>query len=346
MSAVAFIIHLQKKEPILKKVLIIRFSSIGDIVLTTPVIRALKTQAGYEVHFLTKEKYKPIFSENPYVDKVHVLQDKLEKVITRLKEENFDFIVDLHKNIRSLRVKKALKKPSASFPKVNTQKWLMVRFKWNLLPEKHIVDRYFEAVEKIGVKNDQKGLDYFIPDKDYVDLREYPLLKTKKYIAFVIGGQHATKIFPPEKAAAVIEKLDHPFVLLGGKEDRERGEKIKALSKNEKILNACGKLNLNQSASLVRQAGVVITNDTGLMHIAAAFKKPIISIWGNTIPAFGMYPYEPGEKNKVVMAEVNGLKCRPCSKLGFNKCPKGHFQCMLKQDENFIVYEAKRLLAL
>ena len=330
----------------MKKVLIIRFSSVGDIILTTPVVRALKTQTGYEVHFLTKEKYKPVFSKNPYVDKVHVLQDNLEKVIARLKKENFDFIVDLHKNIRSLKVKKALNKPSASFPKLNAQKWLMVRFKWNRLPEKHVVDRYFKAVEKMGIKNDEKGLDYFIPDKDYLDLREYPLLKAKKFIAFIIGGQHPTKIFPAEKVAAIIKKLDYPFVLLGGKEDEKRGEEIKALSKKEKILNACGKLNLHQSASLIRQAGVVITNDTGLMHVAAAFKKPIVSIWGNTIPAFGMYPYEPGEKHKVVMAEVSGLKCRPCSKRGFDKCPKGHFKCMLNQDEDFIVNETQRLLSL
>ncbi len=330
----------------MKKILVIRFSSIGDIVLATPVIRALKTQGDNEIHILTKEKYKSILTQNPYVDKIHALREKWDDTVTELRNENFDFIVDLHKNLRSFRIKQALGKPSFSFPKVNVQKWIMVNFKINRLPKEHIVDRYFQAVKRLNIKNDGKGLDYFIPEKDFVDLGNYPLLKSKKFIAFVVGGRHETKIFPAAKSASVISKLDYPVVLLGGKEDEQRAREIKAACTHEKVLNACGKLNLHQSASLIRQSGLVITNDTGLMHVAAAFKKPIISIWGNTIPQFGMYPYEPGEEQKVVMAGVEGLKCRPCSKIGFAKCPKGHFRCMMEQDEDFILREAKRLLSL
>ncbi|HFB61943.1 MAG TPA: glycosyltransferase family 9 protein, partial [Bacteroidetes bacterium] len=291
-------------------------------------------------------KYKSLFAASPYVDKVHALGEKLEDILPVLQKENFDFVVDLHKNIRSFRVKQALKKPSSAFPKANIQKWLMVHFKVNRLPEKHVVDRYFEAVSFLGVKNDGKGLDYFIPENESVDLNNYPLLKRQKYVAFAIGGQHFTKIFPPQKVASVINKMKFPVVLLGGKEDVKNGEQIKSLCVHDGVLNACGKLNLHQSASLLRQAGLVITNDTGLMHIAAAFKKPVVSIWGNTIPGFGMYPYEPGEPHKVVLAQVNGLKCRPCSKIGYSKCPKGHFRCMLDQDEDYIVSEARRLMAL
>jgi ADP-heptose:LPS heptosyltransferase len=330
----------------LKKILVIRFSSIGDIILTTPVLRALKTQKNAELHFLTKEKYRTLLESNPYVDKIFSFGEKLEEVIPVLKKEKYDFVVDLHKNLRSLRVKRALKRPAASFPKANSEKWLMVQFKINRLPKEHIVDRYFYAVKALGVKNDGKGLDYFIPEEDYVDLKEYPLLHQKKYVAMAIGGQHFTKIFPAEKAAAVISRLAYPVVLLGGKEDNETGQRIKALCAQEKVLNACGKLNIHQSASLVRQSGLVISNDTGLMHIAAAFKKPIISIWGNTIPEFGMAPYEPKEEYKVVTAQVAGLKCRPCSKIGYDKCPKKHFRCMMDQDEEYIVREAKRLFML
>jgi len=330
----------------LKKILIIRFSSIGDIVLTTPVVRALKTQQDCELHFLTKEKFSIVLGASPYIDKIHTFHDKLEEVIPALRKEAFDFVVDLHKNIRSFQIKRALKRPSASFPKANTEKWLMVRFKINHLPKEHLVDRYFQAVQSLGVKNDGKGLDYFIPEKDFVDLEQYPLLKKKPFVAFVIGGRHFTKIFPAAKAASVISRLKQPVVLLGGKEDHEAGEEIKRLCSHEQVLNACGKLNLHQSSSLLRQSGLVITNDTGLMHIAAAFKKPIISIWGNTIPEFGMYPYEPGEENKVVISQVKNLKCRPCTKIGYSKCPKKHFRCMIDQDEDFIVREAERLLAL
>ena len=115
------------------------------------------------------------------------------------------------------------------------------------------------------------------------------------------------------------------MVLLGGKEDAATAEQVYQFHKN-KTLNLCGKLNLNQSASIIQQANKVITSDTGLMHIAAAFKKDIISLWGNTIPEFGMGPYLAGKNSQIL--EVKNLSCRPCSKLGYKKCPKGHFKCM------------------
>ena len=114
-----------------------------------------------------------------------------------------------------------------------------------------------------------------------------------------------------------------------------RGEEIVHRSTNKRIYNACGKLNLNQSASVVKQADVLITHDTGLMHIAAAFEKKIVSVWGNTVPEFGMYPYQKEENFKIV--EVKDLSCRPCSKIGHKKCPKGHFDCMQKIDVDDVV---------
>ncbi len=340
-----FSLTLQKRK-VLKKILVIRFSSIGDIILTTPVIRSLKTQINCELHILTKEKYSMLFATSPYVDQMHTFRDKLDEIIPDLRMENFDFVVDLHKNLRSFQIKRVLKVPSASFSKANREKWLLVNLKINRLPKVHIVDRYFQAVQSLGVKNDGKGLDYFIPEKDFIDLNEYPLLKKKPFIAFAIGGMHYTKLFPVQKVVAVIDGLKQPVVLLGGNEDRATAEHIKELCSHDGIMNACGQLNLHQSASLLRQSALVITNDTGLMHIAAAFEKPVISIWGNTIPEFGMYPYEPGEEQKVVIAQVENLKCRPCSKIGFKKCPKGHFKCMMNQDEDFIIREANRLLSL
>ncbi len=327
----------------MKKILLIRFSSIGDIVLTTPVIRALKTQLHCELHVLTKNAFAGLYNTNPHLDTVHSFNEKLSEIVPSLRTENFDFVVDLQKNIRSFRIKQALKKPSASFPKLNKEKWLLVNFKLNRLPRQHIVDRYFQAVESLGVKNDGKGLDYFIPEKSWVDLRDFPPLKENAFVGFIIGGKHQTKIFPIEKTAAVIERLPWPVVLLGGSEDRLPGEKIKEICQKQDLLNACGQLSLDQSASIVRQAGLIITNDTGLMHIAAAFNKPVISIWGNTIPEFGMSPYEPDHPERLAIAEVTNLKCRPCSKIGHKKCPKNHFKCMLRQDEDSIVEKAFKL---
>lgn len=310
------------------KFLIIRFSSIGDIVLTTPVIRCLKEQVeGSVVHYLTKPQYASIVENNPYIDKVHILQN-FEETIAELKDEGFDYIIDLHKNLRSWRFKNRLKVMDFSFPKLNREKWLMVKFKKNKLPDVHIVDRYFEAVKVFSAENDAKGLDYFIPNEDKVELINYGITTSGKFVSFAIGGQHETKKLPTEKIIEICNNINMPVILLGGKEDFENGEKINANCKNTS--NLCGKLNLNQSASVIEQSHFVITHDTGLMHIAAALKKNIVSVWGNTIPEFGMYPYLPGEKSKIF--EVDGLKCRPCSKLGHKKCPKGHFDCMMKQD--------------
>ena len=313
----------------LKKILVVRFSSIGDIVLTSPVVRCIKTQLGAEVHFLTKEIYSSIAENNPHISRVISIKSKVSEVKNELLAENYDFVVDLHHNLRSSFVKRLLKKPAASFPKLNIQKWLLVNAHINRLPDIHIVDRYFETVKSLNVKNDLKGLDFFIPAKDEVHLSALPVSHQKNFIAFSAGAKFATKQLPVEKIISIINRMNRPVILLGGKEDFDRSEKIKNEC-GELVYNASGKYNLNQSASILKQADRVITHDTGLMHIASAFHKKIYSVWGNTVPAFGMYPYLPGDGSKII--ETKNLDCRPCSKIGFDNCPKGHFKCMMNID--------------
>ncbi len=327
------------------KVLIIRFSSIGDIVLTTPVIRCLKKQIpGIEIHYLIKKQYHEIISTNPYISKFWLFDDNFHELIPKLKSENFDFIIDLHKNFRSVYVRFRLKRPASSFPKLNLRKWLIVNLKINILPKIHLADRYFKALKPLGISNDEKGLDYFIPGEEEIDLSSLPVAFRSGYIAFVIGGKHSTKILPDDKVAILCKNLGHPVILLGGKEDRERGDKI-IRQTDDKVFNACGTFSISQSASLVRQADEIITNDTGFMHIAAAFKKPVLSIWGNTIPGFGMYPYLPLEyRERSSIFEVMDLSCRPCSKIGFSACPKKHFKCMMDQDLEAIIKAGKERL--
>lgn len=309
------------------KILVVRFSSIGDIVLTTPVLRCIKQQLkDVELHFITKQQFISVLENNPYVDKFHTINQSLTEVIPQLKKENYDYIIDLHHNARTLKLKLALGKKSFSFNKLNWEKFLIVNFKKNKLPQKHIIDRYFEAVANIGVKNDGKGLDYFINDKDEIDIvSSLPALFHNDYHALVVGGSYFTKQIPITKLKEICATSSLPLILLGGKEDVTIAEQVYQLHKN-KVLNLCGKLNLNQSASIIHQANKVITSDTGLMHIAAAYKKDIISLWGNTIPEFGMGPYLAGKNSQIL--EVTNLSCRPCSKLGYKKCPKGHFKCM------------------
>ena len=322
----------------LKKVLIIRFSSIGDIVLTSPVIRCLKTQSPEtEIHFLTKKQNHSILKANPYLSKIWLFDNNFSELIPELKAENFTFVIDLHKNFRSRVVILRLGKPSASFPKLNFRKWLFVNTKITILPDIHIVDRYFRALQKIKIRNDGRGLDYFIPQAEEVDLSGIFPNNDADYIAFSIGGKHNTKIFPEEKIISVCNAIDRPIILLGGIEDKDRADRVISQC-GANVINGCGKFTINQSASLIRQSGKVITNDTGMMHVAAAFRKPILSVWGNTVPAFGMFPYLPEEFcSHSRIFEVNNLSCRPCSKLGYDRCPKHHFRCMMDQDVDLII---------
>lgn len=288
------------------------------------------------MHFLTKKQFGNILESNPYVDKLFRIEKNISEINKELKKEKYDFVVDLHHNLRSAQVKSMLGKRSGSFPKLNLQKWLMVNLKIDKLPDTHIVDRYFESVKSLGVKNDGKGLDYFIPEKDHVDIKMLPAAFQTGYIGFVIGAKYFTKRLPAEKIISICKKINLPIILLGGLEDTEKAGLI-CKSAGVNIYNACGKYNLHQSASVLKQARIIITHDTGLMHIAAAFKKEIVSVWGNTIPEFGMYPYYGKVEGRNIKAEVKGLPCRPCSKLGYPKCPKGHFKCMNEINEEEIV---------
>jgi len=308
------------------KILIIRLSSIGDIVLTSLVVRCLKNQVkNAEIHFVTKQQFASILESNPYIDKVHVLDDNFGDLIDKLLPEKFDYIIDLHHNFRSTRLKRNLRAKAFSVNKLNWQKMLLIRFKINRLPQKHIVDRYLETTAALQIENDGKGLDYFIPEKDEFKISDLPLPFQKGFVAFVIAGTYKTKKLPVEKISEICRNINFPVILLGGKKEFDEGEKVLSQSKGN-VLNFAGKISLNRSASLVREAKVVLTNDTGLMHIAAAFQKKILSFWGNTVADFGMVPYQPHPVSRLM--EVENLKCRPCSKLGFQKCPKKHFSCM------------------
>ena len=324
------------------KILIIRFSSIGDIVLTTPVVRCLKLQTGAEIHYLTKRSFEKILTSNPHIDRVFTIEKEVSEVMTDLKSMQYDYVIDLHKNLRTMQVKWALGVKNLSFEKLNFEKWLMVRFKINRLPNTHIVDRYLKTVASLGVKNDGLGLDYFIPKADEISIADLGIKPQNtegviQYIAFVIGAAHKTKRLPVDKIIEICNQIKLPVVLLGGKDDIANSELITTKSTSN-VYDFCGMLNLNQSASVVKQANKVITHDTGLMHIAAAFHKDIITIWGNTIPEFGMTAYTENVEN----FEVKDLPCRPCSKIGHHECPKGHFKCMNGQNtEGVILYANK-----
>lgn len=317
------------------KFLIIRFSSIGDIVLTSPVIRCLKNQfPEAEIHYLTKKRNADILEANPYLDKIQLLGDSLPETIKELKAENYDYIIDLHNNLRSLRVKLGLKTKSYSFNKLNIRKLLLTLFKINTMPNGHIVDRNLATLSHFNVQNDAKGLDHFIPETDEIPVDGMTENFRNGYVALVLAGTYPTKKMPVEKYKSLIGNGKYPFVLLGGKSELAMAATILSWNTGN-VIDYTGKLRLNQSASLIKNARLVISNDTGLMHIAAAYQKKILSVWGNTTPELGMSPYLAAKGSEIL--ELKGLACRPCSKLGYSECPKKHFRCMNDLPEERIV---------
>lgn len=324
------------------KILVVRFSSIGDIVLTSSVIRCLKEQLpDAEIHFLTKSSFRSVVEHNPHIDKVITINASIKEVTAALRIEKYDHIVDLHNNLRTRSLAFRLRRPTTRFPKLNWKKWLLVKFKKNSMPDVHVVDRYFETVKSLGVKSDHKRGDFFIPEADEVQVNVDFGISTGGFITLVIGAKFGTKQLPIEKLTELVEKIAEPVILIGGPDDKELGDAIIENVKKRDVFNSCGSYPILGSASILKQSRVVVSNDTGMMHIAACFDVPIVSIWGNTVPELGMYPYRPNDEASFSIHEVKGLNCRPCSKIGFETCPKGHFDCMMKQDIYSIVEEIK-----
>ena len=327
----------------MQRFLVIRFSSIGDIVLTTAAIRTLKQQAGGYVTVLTKSKYANLFDDNPYIDEVIVYDNTLVSLWPRLLTGHFTHIVDLHNNLRSRLVCLMLFwVPALRVKKASRARNNLISKRTHQMPAKHVVDRHFDAIAKFGCKPDGEGLNFYIPKEAEVDYRKIPMLQYP-FTAVAIGGQHATKKLPAHKLEEMLRTIEGPVVLLGTEDDKAAGQKAAgklAIEGRWNIYNACGELTLHQSASVLQQATEVYSHDTGLMHIAAALGKMVHTIWGSTVPAFGMYPYH----TDFTVQEVKRLPCRPCHKHGFAACPLGHFKCM--EDQAFKgenkVYNTKR----
>ncbi|SRR5690554_1994694 len=322
-----------------KRILVIRFSSIGDIVLCSPVFRLLKKQWNAEIHWLTKPRYSFVNEHNPYIDQIHTLEPNFKDTLDKLQLSHFDLVIDLHKNLRSWRFKRGLKVPSVSFDKRNVEKWVLVNFHRNWMRDPvHLVDRYLEALKPLGIEDDGEGLDYF-----YSDTTQNPL-PVNHYIAYGIGGTYRTKKMPAQEIIQHFSSLPLPLVLLGGKTE-EKDALIIEKALGDRCINMVNRCDLHTTGKILHDADYVISHDTATMHMAAAFRKKILSIWGATAPELGMTPYLPQQfsQNSVIL-EYENLSCHPCSKLGNEKCPKGHFKCMTALDPAHVNQKIEQLL--
>jgi ADP-heptose:LPS heptosyltransferase len=320
-----------------KKILIIRFSAIGDVVLTSPIIRVLK-MSGYEVHYLVKRQFKSAIQNNQYIDKLFTLEEAgLKK---RLRLEKYGMVIDLQNNLKSLKIRSGLSKDIKIVNKENLKKLVLVRAGLDLLNSEHIVDRYFKAIENTGVKNDGKGLDFYLSDDFKISLNKTEYSIEQAYIAWIIGASYPKKTLPSEHIIQTCNVLKIPVMLLGGVQDEKKGAYIVSTVIGKNVHNLCGKLSLEESAFMVKKASLVLSNDTGLMHIAAAYQKDIISFWGCTKPSLGMFPYKPGERSEEM---ISPSQKAPCSKLG-NRCKSDKNGCIQHIQVNDIIFEIKKVL--
>ncbi len=297
----------------------------GDIVLTSPVIRCMKEQTGAHVDFLTKGSFTTIVESNPHVDNVIIWDEKSwQEVISKNK---YDVVVDLHNNLRSRRVTRRVRSKVIRYNKGNIRKWLTVNLGRKVMDGKHVVDRYFEALKGTNIVNDGQGLDYYIPDHVMTSVKERYFSLSATSLVISLGATYFTKRVPTDKIIALVNSTDFNILLIGGEDVASEAQKI--VSKSTKpVTNLCGKTTIHETAAIISLSDVLLTGDTATMHIGAAVHTRMVSIWGSTIPEFGMSAYYGDKDTRNVNLQVSGLSCRPCSKLGFESCPKGHFRCM------------------
>ena len=289
------------------KILIIRFSSIGDVVLTSPILRCLKKQKKCIVHYLIKREYKEVIENNSYIDKIHVLDVNFKQILPDLKGEKFDVVIDLQNNFKSLIIRTLINSRAYKVHKDNWRKVLSIYLHIDSL-KNHVLDRYFKCVEALGVYNDKGGLDFHIPSNTHVD---YDV--SKPFIVWNIGASFNKKKLSSQQISGVCNKLTNRVLIVGGANDKELALSIMKSVKNNNVVNFCGDLSISQSAYLIQRSSLVLTNDTGLMHIAASYNKKIISFWGCTKPMIGFTPLIDERNSRMILSENSKY---PCSKHG------------------------------
>jgi len=305
----------------LKKILIIRLSSMGDILLTTPLIRSIKKQnPAIQIDFVLKEEFIELVKDNPNLTNIHTfskLSFEKQILINTLISNNYEIVIDLQNNLRSKEIIKPLDGQTFLFKKNDVKKFLLVNFKINRLKyTSQIPVRYAEAA---GIDLDDEGLDLFTDDvaDPRLDLNE-------KYIGLCPGAKHFTKRWPKEyfiELGKQLETAGYKVVLFGGLNEEELiGEIAIQLSSP---VNLCGD-GILQAAANMKMCKAIYTNDSGAMHLACAAKVPVIAFFGSTVKEFGFYPY----KAKSIELENKNLSCRPCTHIGRRSCPLIHFKCM------------------
>ena len=306
------------------KVLIVRLSSIGDIVLTTPLIRCLRKKfPSAQIDFVLKKKYAEVLSVNPYISNLIFYDGNLLKCAKQIIAEKYDIIIDVHRNFRSFLLTLFAWAKVLRYKSYALQKFLLVETGLNFYKaEVPVFKRYLKAVEVIDVHDDGEGLNFFIDEN--IKNKFGQTLKNK-YVGICPVAIWETKRWQRENfvdvAKRIIAKYDYECLIFGGKNDFDYCDDIKKLI-GPKSKNLCGS-SLQETAVALEKCECLITGDTGLMHIAESLKVPTVAIFGPTVSEFGFYPQLA--TSKIISKK---LLCKPCSTKGSKKCPVGNFNCI------------------
>ncbi|HHS12165.1 MAG TPA: lipopolysaccharide heptosyltransferase II [bacterium] len=333
------------------RILIIRLGALGDVLLTTPLVRSLRSRFPHaEIDFLCKTAAAPLVADNPYITRVLSFQTgrsgSLGKTIRRVRKKRYDVIVDLQGNIRSIVISLLSRCLRCIRSKhFRMRRWFLV--KWHLDLYSEIIPvpcRHLKAAAPLGVRDDREGLDLFVEKeaaKAVQKMKErYSHHHPEGLIALAPGAGRATKRWPADRygaAARCFEEKGWGIVMLGGEDDRETCQIAAGFLKDPLI--PAGNASLSETAAWIAAVRLLITNDTGVMHMAAALRTPIVALFGPTTRHFGFMPF----RSKARVVETD-LPCRPCSCHGTDTCPRGHFNCMMTISVENVVREADMLL--
>lgn len=306
------------------RLLIIRLSSLGDILLTTPLLRSIKNSYPHIlIDFILREEYQDLLKLNPHINKILTYTNhKFEKqiLLNNIISQDYQLAVDLQNNVRSKEITRVLNCNVIKFNKQDFQKFLLVHFKINKLSgTPPIPVRYANTIP--GFQLDEKGLEFFTNNES--DSR---LNSGKTFIGLCPGARHFTKRWPEEyfvQLGKLLTDSGYSVVLFGGSDDGSICVNI--ARQIDDSLNLCSSNNVLQTAADMKKCKAVICNDSGLMHLAAAVNVPVVALFGSTVKEFGFFPYNA----KCVVLENHSIDCRPCTHIGKSKCPEKHFKCML-----------------
>lgn len=314
-------------------ILLLRFSAIGDLILTTPLLRALRARyPGGRITFVTREDLADTLRHNPRIDRLITWRHRtpLTGLIRELRAGNWTHRLDLHDSLRSRRIRLQVSGAWSTYPKHRLRRTALIatRRRWGGALG-HVAERYFAAAKGLEVTPDGGPPEFFLSREAESTaerfLVEHSLGRTRRLVALVPGAAHFTKRWPESHWRALIELLHpaHDIVIVGGPSEHEVGERL-ASATSSGIASAAGRFPLLTSGALIKRADVVVSGDTGLLHLATAVGTPAVALYGPGVPEFGFFPYHA---RATVLEQP--LTCRPCSAHGGPRCPLGHHRCLV-----------------